>query len=318
MQRYVIERLLLVIPTILGVTMLLFLVMRVFLPADAVDLMLAQADRVQDPELRKQLEKEYGLTGSVAKQYVIWLGELVQGDLGTSLHTRRPVIDELKKRMPVTAELGFLALMISMAISIPVGVISAIRQDTWLDYLLRGAAILILAIPGFWLALLIITYGARWFGWAPPVSYTSPFENLSNNVRMMWLPALILGVNLTGGVMRFTRTTLLEVLRQDYIRTAWAKGLRERTVITRHALRNSLIPVVTILGLELPLLIGGAVIIETVFNLPGVGRYVVDSFNTLDYPIAQGVTLLLALAVIFANLAVDLTYAYLDPRIRYR
>jgi peptide/nickel transport system permease protein len=150
------------------------------------------------------------------------------------------------------------------------------------------------------------------------VSYTSPVQDLGNNIRMMWLPALILGINLTGGVMRFTRTTLLEVLRQDYIRTAWAKGLRERTVVTRHALRNSLIPVVTIIGLELPLLIGGTVIIETVFNLPGVGRYVVDSFNQLDYPIAQGVTLLLALAVIFANLAVDITYVYLDPRIRYR
>jgi peptide/nickel transport system permease protein len=318
MQRYVVERLLLVIPTVLGVTMLLFLVMRVFLPADVVDLMLAQADRVRDPELRQQLEEEYGLDRSIAVQYVSWLGDLAQGDLGNSLHTRRPVTDELQKRLPVTAELGFLALVISMVIALPVGVIAAIRQDTPIDYLLRGTAILILAVPGFWLALLVITYGARWFGWAPPVSYTSPIEDLGNNLKMMWLPALILGINLTGGVMRFTRTTLLEVLRQDYIRTAWAKGLRERTVVTRHALRNGLIPVVTIIGLELPLLIGGTVIIETVFNLPGVGRYVVDSFNQLDYPIAQGVTLLLALAVIFANLAVDIAYVYLDPRIRYR
>jgi peptide/nickel transport system permease protein len=318
MQRYVIERLLLVIPTVLGVTMLLFLVTRVLLPADVVDLMLAQADRVGDPHLRQQLEEEYGLNRSVARQYVSWLGEIGRGDLGHSLHTRRPVVDELKKRIPVTAELGVLALVISLVIAIPVGIISAVRQDRPIDYLVRGTAILILAVPGFWVALLVITFGARWFGWAPPVSYTSPVENLANNIKIMWLPALILGVNLTGGVIRFSRTTLLEVLRQDYIRTAWAKGLRERTVVSRHALKNALIPVVTIVGLELPILIGGAVITETVFNLPGVGRYVVDSFNNLDYPIAQGVTLILALTVVIANLAVDITYAYLDPRIRYR
>ena len=318
MQRYVIERLLLVIPTVLGVTMLLFLITRVLLPADVVDLMLAQADRVGDPQLRRELETEYGLNRSVARQYVGWLGELARGDLGQSLHTRRPVADELKRRVPLTAELGVLALLVSLVIAIPVGVISAVRQDQPIDYLVRGTAILILAVPGFWVALLVITFGARWFGWAPPVSYTSPVENLANNIKIMWLPALILGVNLTGGVIRFTRTALLEVMRQDYIRTAWAKGLRERTVVSRHALKNALIPVVTIVGLELPLLIGGAVITETVFNLPGVGRYVVDSFNNLDYPIAQGVTLLLAVTVVLANLAVDLTYAYLDPRIRYR
>lgn len=318
MQAYVLQRLILLIPTVLGVTLLLFLVTRVFLPSDVVDLMLAQADRVGDPQLRKELEQEYGLNSSVAQQYAKWVGQLARGDLGTSIHTRRPVIDELKARIPVTAELGFFALVISLCISIPVGIISAIRQDRFIDYLLRGTAILILAIPGFWLALLIITFGARWFGWAPPVSYTAPWQNLANNLKILALPALILGVNLTGGVMRFTRTALLEVLRQDYIRTAWAKGLRERTVVTRHALKNAMIPVVTIIGLELPLLIGGAVIIETVFNLPGVGRYVVDSFNNLDYPIAQGVTLLLAIAVVLANLCVDLTYAVLDPRIRYR
>lgn len=317
MQRYLAERLLLTIPTILGVTMLLFLVMRVLLPADVVDLLLAQADRVGDAQLRRELEKEYGMSGSVPQQYVKWIGEVVRGDLGESLHTRRPVTDELSKRMPVTVQLGSMALLISLMIAVPVGVLSAVRQDQWTDYVLRGGAILVLAVPGFWVALLIITYGARWFGWAPPVSYTSPLQDPLNNIKIMLLPAVILGINLTGGVMRFTRTTLLEVLRQDYIRTAWAKGLRERNVVLRHALKNALIPVVTIIGLELPLLIGGAVITETVFNLPGVGRYVVDSFNSLDYPIAQGVTLILAVGVVFANLLVDLTYAYLDPRIRF-
>ena len=318
MQRYIADRLLLMVPTLLGVTILLFLVTRVFLPADVVDLMLAQADRANDPELRRQLEEEYGLDRSVARQYVSWLSRVVRGDLGESLHTHRPVTDELQRRLPVTAELGFLALCISLAIALPVGVLSAVRQDRLVDYLARGGAIFILAVPSFWLALLVLTYGSRWFGWAPPVSYTTPTKDLTNNIKILWLPALLLGINLTGGVIRFTRTSLLEVLRQDYIRTAWAKGLRERSVVTRHALKNALIPVVTIIGLELPLLVGGAVIIETVFSLPGVGRYVVDSYNTLDYPVAQGVTLVLATTVVLANLVVDISYAYLDPRIRYR
>ena len=315
MQRYILQRLLLAIPTLLGVTIVVFGLVR-FLPGDVADLIGGEVAAF-DPEYAEQLRDQYGLNRSVPQQYVEWLGKVFRGDLGDSLHSSRPVLGELKARIPITLELGALGLVISLIVAVPVGVISAVRQDTLLDYVLRGTAIALLAIPGFWLAIMIITFGSRWFHWAPPLVYSSPLNDPLRNFGIMIIPAVLLGLGLSGGVMRLTRTQMLEVLRQDYIRTAWSKGLRERTVITRHALKNAFIPIVTIVGLQIPILIGGTVILETVFSIPGVGRYLVTSTQQLDYPVVQGVNLLIAGVVVLSNLIVDLTYSYLDPRVRY-
>jgi peptide/nickel transport system permease protein len=224
----------------------------------------------------------------------------------------------LQDRLPVTFELSILAIFFSLVIAIPVGIISAIRQDTAADYVARSFAISLLAVPGFWVGLLLITLASRYFTWGvPPESYTKFTADPIANLKHLFVPALILGAGLSGGVMRFTRSAMLEVLRQDYIRTAWAKGLRERVIIMRHAMRNALIPVVTVVGLQLPILVGGTVIIEQVYSIPGMGRYYVESVNTLDYPVIQAINVIVALVVVFANLAVDLLYSVLDPRIRY-
>jgi peptide/nickel transport system permease protein len=300
---------------LLGVTIVVFGLVR-FLPGDVVDLIGGEFAAF-DPDYAEELRQQYGLNQSIPQQYAEWLGKVFRGDLGKSLHSSRPVLDELKARIPVTLELGMLGLVISLIVAVPVGVISAVRQDTMLDYVFRGTAIGLLAIPGFWLAIMIITFGSRWFHWAPPLVYSSPLNDPLRNFGIMIIPAVLLGLGLSGAVMRLTRTQMLEVLRQDYIRTAWAKGLRERTVITRHALKNAFIPIITIVGLQVPILIGGTVILETVFSIPGVGRYLVTSTQQLDYPVVQGVNLLIASVVVFSNLIVDLTYSYLDPRVRY-
>ncbi len=315
MQAYIIQRLLLVPVTLLGVTIIVFGLVRL-IPGQTVDIMIAEF-AANDPGQREKLQEEYGVSGSILQQYGEWLGNVFQGDLGESLRNKRPVMGELGNRLPVTLELGTMGLIISLLIALPVGIISAIRQDTILDYVFRGGAIALLAIPGFWIAVIIITVGSTRFGWAPPLEYTGLLTDPLANVKIMWLPALILGLGLSGAVMRLTRTQMLEVLRQDYIRTAWAKGLAERTVIVRHALKNALIPIVTIAGLQIPILVGGTVILEQVFSLPGVGRYLVTSTQGRDYPVVQGVNLLIASVVILSNLVVDVTYAYLDPRVRY-
>jgi len=314
MQVYVIQRLLLVPVTLFGVTVVVFGLVRL-IPGDTVDQVAGEFASF-DPELGEKLREEYGLSASIPQQYAQWLGDLFEGDLGKSLLSQRSVLDELRHRLPVTFELGAIGLFMSLLIAVPVGIISAVRQDTLIDYVFRGGAIALLAIPGFWIAIIIITLGARWFLWAPPLQYTGFLTDPLANLRIVWLPALLLGLGLSGAVMRLTRTQMLEVLRQDYIRTAWAKGLTERTVIARHALKNALIPIVTIIGLQVPVLVGGTVILEQVFSLPGVGRYLVSSTAARDYPVIQGVNLLIASVVILSNLVVDLTYAYLDPRVQ--
>ena len=234
---------------------------------------------------------------------------------------------ELKERLPATIELGVLALSVSLIIAVPVGVLAALRQDSWLDYVTRSSAIGFLAIPSFWLATLVIVLPSKWWGVAPPIQYVDLWVDPWENLKIMLFPfgkfvpvgpAIILGVGISGAVLRLTRTQMLEVLRQDYIRTARSKGLRERTVLVRHALRNALIPVITVIGLQLPIIIGGTVLLESIFNVPGLGRYLVRSLGSLDYPVVQGINLLVAAAVVSSNLVVDVTYAYLDPRIRYR
>jgi peptide/nickel transport system permease protein len=286
-------------------------------PGDVVDLLLGEYG-AGDRESKEALLKEYKLDGNIVGQYIRWLGDVVRLDLGSSIISGRAVTDELQHRLPITLQLSFMAIFFSLLIAIPVGIVSAIRQDTAIDYFGRSFAISLLAVPGFWVAIMLITLAGRYFTWGvPPKSYIPFTDDPLGNIKMLWVPSMILGAGLSGGVMRFTRSAMLEVLRQDYVRTAWSKGLRERVIITRHVMRNALIPVVTVVGLQLPILVGGTVIIETVYSIPGMGRYYVDSVNAKDYPIIQSINLVVALVVVFANLGVDLIYSVLDPRIRY-
>jgi peptide/nickel transport system permease protein len=316
MQRYIARRLLLMIPTLFGVTFVVFFIIRA-VPGDVVDLVLGEFG-AGDQAAKEAIRREFGLEGNIIAQYVRWLGDIVRLDLGNSLISNREVTSELRNRLPVTFQLGAMAIFFSLLIAIPVGVVSAIRQDTPADYIGRSLAIGLLAAPNFWIAILLIMLAARYFPWGvPPATYIPLSEDPVGNLKLMFMPALILGGALSGSVMRFTRSSMLEVLRQDYIRTAWAKGLRERVIIIRHAMRNALIPVVTVVGLQLPVLVGGTVIIETVYSIPGMGRYYVSSIDQKDYPVIQAVNIVVALVVIFANLTVDLLYSVIDPRIRY-
>lgn len=316
MQRYIARRLLLMIPTLLGVTFVVFIMIR-SIPGDVVDL-LAGDFGAADPEVKAALQKEYQLDDNVAVQYVRWLGDIVTFDFGRSIISNRTVNDELSNKLPVTFELGMLAIFFSLLIAVPVGILSAVRQDTIADYIGRSFAIGLLAVPGFWIALVVISMASLHFKWAvPPKEYIAFSDDPIGNLKMLWFPALLLGAGLSGSVMRFTRSAMLEVLRQDYIRTAWAKGLRERVIVVRHAMRNALIPVVTVIGLQLPVLVGGTVIIETIYSIPGMGRYYIAAVQQHDYPVIQAINVLVACVVVFANLGVDLLYSVLDPRIRY-
>ena len=252
--------------------------------------------------------------------YVQWMrGILLEGTLGQSLlRGHKPVEVKILDRVPVTLELGGAALLIGLLIALPVGIYSAVRQDTLGDYAGRGVAIFGLATPNFWLALMVLIFPGIWWGWTPPLRLFDFSEDPLAHVGMFLIPGLILGTGLSAATMRMTRTMLLEVLRQDYVRTAWAKGLRERLVVVRHALKNALIPVITLIGLQLPILVGGSVIIETLFNLPGLGSLLVQALSNRDYPMVSGINLFFATFILFANLLIDLLYAYLDPRIRYQ
>jgi peptide/nickel transport system permease protein len=325
-QKYILQRFLLTCPTVIAVTVLTFLFLRVFLPSDVIDLIIGEYGR-NDPELRKTLEKELGLSGSLPKQYANWVGlnwfvggdkGILQGNLGKSLHSGRSVLSELKHRVPVSFELGLWGQATAIAAAVPLGVWAALRQDQMPDYGLRSMAILLNAVPGFWIAVLVITFGSIWFNWAPPITFKYLWEDPVQHLKIMLVPALIIGLTPSGGLLRLVRTQMLEVLRQDYIRTAHAKGLSQGTVLYKHALRNALIPVVTVIGVGLPNIIAGTVIFEQIFIIPGMGRYLVDAVNNLDYPVIQGLNLVFAMLLLFSVLLVDISYAFLDPRIRYR
>ena len=313
LRRYLAKRLLIAVPSLLIASLIVFTLPRL-LPGDAVQLMLAEKAYAKDVD---ELRAKLGLDRPLAVQYVEWLGRVAQGDLGESLWTRRPVLQELGQRLPITLELAFFALAFALLIALPVGVISAARADTLQDYLARSAAIVGLSVPGFWLATLLIVLPAIWWGWRPLIEFTEFSKNPLAHVAQFLIPALILGVAAGAALMRLTRSMLLEVLRQDYVRTAWAKGLAERVIVLKHGLRNAIIPVVTLLGTQLPQIIGGTVIIETVFGRPGVGRLVVGAILNKDFPLVQGVVLFVAIAYVFINLAVDIIYAFADPRIHY-
>ncbi len=313
LRRYLAKRLLVAIPSLLIASLIVFTLPRL-IPGDVVQLMLEEKAYAKDIE---ELRAKLGLNRPLYVQYFEWLGQVVRGDLGESLWTKRPVLEELGRRLPITLELALYALAFALLIAIPVGVLAAARQDSIADLIMRSAAILGLSVPGFWLATLLIVLPAIWWGWRPVTGFVELSQDPIAHMRQMLLPALILGIAAAAALMRLTRGMLLEVLRQDYVRTAWAKGLGEGAVIMKHSLRNGIIPVVTLLGTQLPQIIGGTVIIETIFGLPGMSRFLFDAINQRDYPVIQGVNLVVVSTVVLINLAVDALYAVLDPRIRY-
>ena len=290
-----------------------------FLPGDAIDAMLSKRDFISGNIDREALEHMLGLDVPVHVQYGRWIGGILRhGSLGHSLFGSRGAVEEkIIDRLPVTIELGVLAIVIGLVIALPVGIYSAIRQDTAADYVGRSVAIVGLATPNFWLGLMVVLYPSLWWGWSPPMQWVPFTEDPLGNLGILIIPSVILGTALAAATMRMTRTMMLEVLRQDYVRTAWAKGLRERVVVMRHAFKNALIPVVSLIGLQLPILIGGSVIMENIFNLPGLGRLMVVALEDRDYPVVSGVNLFFATAVVLFNLLIDLLYSYLDPRVRY-
>ena len=320
MRAYIIRRLLLIIPTLFILTILVFLSLR-FIPGDVIDVMvykLGLSSAVGASFDREALEHKLGLDVPVHVQYARWIGGiLLHGSLGESLIGRGAVEEKIIGRLPVTIELGVLAILIGLVIALPVGIYSAIRQDTVVDYLGRSIAVIGLATPNFWLGIMVMIYPAIWWGWAPPLELVAFTEDPLGNLWGFLIPSLILGTASAAATMRMTRTMMLEVLRQDYIRTAWSKGLKERAVVTRHAVKNALIPVVSLIGLQLPILVGGSVIMENIFNLPGLGRLFLLALNERDYPMVSGINLFFATMVVAINLLIDLIYPYLDPRVRY-
>ncbi|MDE0449110.1 MAG: ABC transporter permease [Spirochaetaceae bacterium] len=317
MRAYIIRRLLLMVPGLLILTVLVFLSVR-FIPGDAIDLMTMEYGSGEVD--REALERELGLDVPFYVQYGRWMGGIfLHGTLGKSLFGGAFSVEEkILDRLPVTIQLGVLAIAIGLVIALPVGIYSAIRQDTAADYMGRSVAIIGLATPNFWLALMVMLYPAIWWGWSPPMQWVPVTEDPLGNLAVLIIPSLILGTYLSAATMRMTRTMMLEVLRQDYIRTAWSKGLKERVVIIRHAVKNALIPVVTLIGLQMPILVGGSVIMENIFNLPGLGRLMVAALEDRDYPVVSGVNLFFATMVMGINLLIDLMYPVLDPRVRYK
>jgi peptide/nickel transport system permease protein len=376
--QYIIRRLLLIIPTLLGVSLLVTAFVRM-LPGDAVDILTANNEiqgreeilkatvssrlkaegkdyvsasfadrgRVQNDIINEQLKKDgvdpakatdaqrdsakntfavkaykdeirgrLGLDKNYIQQWWSWITDALRGDLGVTLQGNRPVWDDLKERIPTSIELGLFGMVISLIIALPIGVVSAVKQDSWIDYIARSSAIGMLAIPSFFLATLVIAFGLRWFEYSPPIFYKKFWDDPSSNIELLITPAIILGIGLSGQILRLTRAQMLEVLRQDYMRTARAKGLAGPTLIVRHGVRNALIPVVTIVGLQVPVLVGGSLVLEQIYGIPGVAKYLFGAIAGRDFPVIIAVNMLVAFVIVVANLVVDLTYALLDPRIR--
>ncbi len=331
MRAYLIRRLLLIIPTLWILTTLVFLSVR-FIPGDTVDAMVGELDTLGVEVDRAAIERMLGLDVPAWVQYGRWIGVLptpdwitgesefnglLQGTLGNSLLGFRSVEEKIIDRLPVTIQLGVMAILIGLVIALPVGIYSAIRQDTAADYAGRSIAIVGLATPNFWLGIMVMIYPGIWWGWAPPLELVAFTEDPLGNLAVFIIPSLILGTASAAATMRMTRTMMLEVLRQDFIRTAWSKGLKETVVVVRHAIKNALIPVVSLVGLQLPILVGGSVIMENIFNLPGLGRLMVHALSDRDYPVVSGINLFFATGVVGINLLIDLVYAVVDPRVRY-
>jgi peptide/nickel transport system permease protein len=316
MRTYIARRIVQGLLVLWLVSLLIFSLVRI-LPGDAVIMQLDQA-AAPTPDVLKRARQELGLDRPFLAQYRTWMANAVQGDLGRSLITRRPVAQELLKRINLTTHLAVLSVIVALLIALPIGVLSAVRQDTASDYFGRLFAILGLSLPDFWLATVVITFLAIWFQWLPPIGFAPLWQDPARCLSQLLIPALIIGARLAAVSMRMTRSSLLEVLRQDYVRTARAKGAREHAVIVRHALKNAFIPVVTVVGQQFSVLLGGTVIVEVIFLQPGVGSLMLDAVLLRDYTLIQGAVLFFAAVIVVTNLLVDLSYAWLDPRIRYR
>ncbi|MFC1918831.1 ABC transporter permease [Chloroflexota bacterium] len=320
MRAYLVRRLLLIIPTLFLVTVIAFCAVR-FIPGSVIDLMVAEmaAESTMPTELTAEhIRHELGMDVPIYVQYARWAVKAVQGDLGRSIWYHHSVTQEVLRGLPVTLELGLLALTTAVLIAIPIGVYSAVRQDTLGDYSSRTFAILLISLPPFWVGTLIMVYPSIWWGWSPPVQLIPFVDDPLANLSQFLLPAVIQGMAMSGTTMRMTRTMMLEVLRQDYIRTAWAKGLRERTIVIRHATKNALIPVISHVGTQIGIVLSLTVVIEQIFCLPGIGFTLMEALNKRDYPMITGINLFIAGFVLISNLAVDISYAYLDPRVHYR
>jgi len=314
--KYILRRLFLAVPVLVLASLIVFSLMRV-MPGDALTALMAESGNVSEKDLKK-LRKDLGLDLPYYQQYLIWVRQMVTLDPGYSIFTNEPIAVALKKAVPVTIELTVLAMILGLVIAVPIGVISATRQDQASDYAGRLVAMSGLSLPDFWLGTLVITFAAIWLGWIPKLGYVSFWESPWQNLQQFLLPAAVLGFRLSAATMRMTRSTVLEVLREDYVRTAWAKGLGERIIVYKHALKNAMIPVITLIGGQLGTLLAGTVIVETIFALPGMGRLTVEAILFRDYPVVQTNVMLVAGALVTLNLLVDLTYAWLDPRIRYQ
>jgi len=319
MQNYIIRRVLLLIPTFLLLTIMVFLIIRL-MPGSVIDLMVIQRSGQQvgqDVMDVDALRKIMGLDKPFFVSYWDWLSGYLTGDMGKSYWTYRSVTTDVLERLPVTVELGILAFVIAQIIAIPVGILAAIRQDSIGDYVVRSIAIIGVAMPAFWLGTMVMVFPSIWWGWAPPERFIPITENFGLNMQQFLIPAIIMGFGMAGLEIRMLRTTMLDVLRQDYVRTAWSKGLRERTVLIRHVFRNAAIPVVTIISGQIGVVIGGAVIMEQIFNIPGMGRLFLEAIFSRDYPYIVSMNALFSTVGLVIILLTDLSYAWLDPRIRY-
>ena len=318
MRNYVLKRLLLFVPTVIVVSMVLFAILRV-LPGDVAAVII----QAGDPEVtiteeeRLRVTAELGLDRPVTTQYFEWIWGVVRFDLGDSFIIKRPVIEFVKLQVPVTLQVAFVSAILVALISLPIGVLAAVYQDKWPDYILRGGAILGLAMPSFFIALLMVLILSRWFHWMPPFGFVHLWQDPWTSFQQLLFPALAIGFHSSGSMMRMTRGQMLEVLRDDYIRTARAKGLSEIAVVVRHALRNAMLPVVTLFGFHIAFLLGGTVVIEIIFSIPGMGQQLIEATLLRDFPIVQTYVLYIAVLAMLSNLLVDLTYAWLDPRITY-
>jgi len=313
---YLFQRFITAFLTLFGMSVVIFVLLRL-VPGNIVDILFSSAGFV-NPAAKQEIAHELGLDQPIPIQYGRWLRDIARGDLGKSYRYDIPAWQVIKPRIPVTVELAFFGLLVAVFLGVPIGVLSAVRQDTATDYLLRTLSLAGLSMPSFWLGMVIILFLVSWFGWIPSMTYVSPFEDFKAHVLQFLFPALAVGYRSSALIMRITRSSMLDVLREDYIRTAWAKGQREWIVVFGHALRNAMLPIVTVIGIEFAFMIGGLVVTETVFNLPGVARYLVDAILWRDYPVVQNLVMFIAIVVVVANLSVDLLYGWLDPRIRYR
>jgi len=317
MATYLIRRILLAIVVLLLVSIMVFVAMRL-LPGDPIRMLVTSGEQQDFTEAQIQLLRhEFGLDKPMIIQYFSWLGGIFRGDLGVSILHRAPVAGEILRRLPITLHLGLLAFIIGLLIGVPAGIICAVRRGKLIDTIVTVLANIGITVPTFWLGVMLIYLFGIYLGWLPVQGYTSPFTNIGLNTRQIIMPVVCLALFPIASMARQTRSSMLEVLRQDYIRTAWSKGLRERIIIVRHALKNGLIPIITLSGMGFSMIIGGSVIMETVFNIPGMGRLAVTSVLNQDYPYVQGIVLIIAAFILVINLVVDLLYGWLDPRIRF-